>query len=139
MPRRQRKMRLTAPIWTNDGLLMNRTACDTANQMSKRVHWHKKMRDINMLWVVDGELLSERYAAFGFRVSLSMFWYRVSPSMVFFDRLLSRSTAVVAIFPQRDYGSAAPFSRHRVTSKIVRSSRSLRTVCSGVLGEIRWS
>ena len=66
----------------------------------------------------------------------NILWYDVSPPMDFLGGRLSINTTVAAIFTQRGLGSAAPFSMHRATSMVVRPCRSLRPLCSGVLGEL---
>ena len=62
--------------------------------------------------------------------------YDVSPSMVLLGGRLSSNTTLAAISHRRNFGSAAPFSMHRDTSMVVRPSRSLRSLCFGVLGEL---
>ena len=49
---------------------------------------------------------------------------------------LGSNNAVAVIFPQRDFGSAAPFSMHQGMPMVARPSRSPRSLYSAVLGEM---
>ena len=62
-------MFLTAPIWTDVGLLINRATFDTTKPMLTRAHWHKKMGDAAMLWYSMASSLLSRTLPSGSTVS----------------------------------------------------------------------